>query len=212
MKIKTRQLYVILDKKSQKAKSFLETAKAAIAGGADVLQLRDKELSTKALIEEGKLLRELTHRTQTLFIVNDRVDVALAVQADGIHLGQEDLPVAIARQILPANALIGKSTHSLQQALQAEREGVDYIGVGPIFATPTKPTYTPVGLQLIEEVSQRIKIPFVAIGGIDTQNIYQVLERCATNIAVVRAVVGAQDIERAARCLKTMIQRFRIHN
>ncbi len=207
MKINSHQLYVILDKKCQRGRSFLETAQAAIRGGADVIQLRDKELSTKELIQQGIPVRELTRQTGTVFIVNDRVDVAVALQADGIHLGQDDLPIETAKKILGFQVLIGKSTHSLEQALTAEREGADYIGVGPVFATPTKPSYPPVGLELVKEVSERIKIPFVAIGGIDVRNIQEVLDKGAVNIAVVRAVVGAENVEEAAWQLKKEIQK-----
>lgn len=198
--MKDFHLYVILDKKSLKARrSFFEVARSAIEGGADCIQLRDKELSTLELIKEGKKLRDLTRRSGTIFIVNDRADIALAVDADGVHLGQEDLPIAIARQILGTTKIIGRSTHSLPQAIEAEQQGADYIGVGPIFATPTKPTYPAVGLDLIRQVSEHIRIPFVAIGGIDAGNIESVLEAGAKRVAVVRAVVGADDVQGAAK-------------
>lgn len=205
MKINSYRLYVILDRKSQRGRSFLETARAAIRGGADVIQLRDKELSAKELIRQGTPVRKLTRQTGTLFIVNDRLDVAVALQADGVHLGQDDLPIDSAKRILGPKVLIGKSSHSMEQALEAEREGVDYIGVGPVFATPTKPSYLPVGLEWVKEVSERIKIPFVAIGGISAGNIKQVLESGATNVAVVRSVAGAENIEEAARALKKIM-------
>ncbi|MBI1976658.1 MAG: thiamine phosphate synthase [Candidatus Omnitrophica bacterium] len=199
------RLYVILDRKSQKGRSFLETAELAINGGADVIQLRDKEAATREFIKEGTSLRELTRRRGVLLIVNDRVEAAAALNADGVHLGQDDLPIEAARKILGHGKIIGKSTHSLEQALEAEREGADYIGVGPVFATPTKPLYPAVGLGLVSEVSRRIKIPFVAIGGVGLENIRQVLDSGAVNIAVVRSVVGAEDIEQSARELKKII-------
>ncbi len=205
MKISSYQLYVILDRKCQRGRSFLETARAAIRGGADVIQLRDKELSAKELIRQGTPVRELTRQTEILFIVNDRLDVAVALQSDGVHLGQDDLPIDAAKRILGSKVLIGKSTHSLEQALEAEREGADYIGVGPVFATPTKPSYLPVGLELVKEVSERIKIPFVAIGGIEAGNIREVIGQGAVSVAVVRAVAGAENIEEAARQLKKEI-------
>ena len=205
MRINSHQLYVILDRKCQRGRSFLETARSAIRGGADVIQLRDKELSTKELIRQGMPIRELTRQTETLFIVNDRVDVAVALRADGVHLGQNDLPIETAKKIAGPQILVGKSTHSLEQALQAEREGADYIAVGPVFATPTKPDSIPVGIKMIEEVRQKVGIPFVAIGGIDAENIQQILDEGATHIAVVRAVVGAENVEMAARELKKII-------
>ncbi len=205
VKISSYRLYVILDRKSQRGRSFLETARAAIKGGADVIQLRDKELSAKELIRQGAPVRELTRQTETLFIVNDRLDVAVALRADGVHLGQDDLPIDAAKRIIGPKVLIGKSSHSLEQALEAEREGADYIGVGPVFATPTKPSYLPVGLRLVKEVSERIKIPFIAIGGVDIENIQQVLDSGAVNVAVVRSVAGAENIEQSARELKEIM-------
>lgn len=205
MRLISHQLYVVLDRKCQRGRSFLEIARAAIRGGADIIQLRDKELSAKELIQQGAPVRELTRQTGTVFIVNDRVDVAIALRADGIHLGQDDLSIEAAKKILGSQVLVGKSTHNLEQALEAEREGADYIGVGPVFATPTKPSYPPVGLELVKEVSERIGIPFVAIGGIQAGNIKQVLDSGAANVAVVRSVAGAENIEESARELKRII-------
>lgn len=205
MKISACQLYVILDKKCQRGRSFLETARAAIEGGADCIQLRDKDLSAKQLIREGVPLRELTRRTRTLLIVNDRFDVARALDADGVHLGQEDPPIRTAREFLDGEKIVGQSTHSLEQARRAEQEGADYIGVGPVFATPTKPSYQPVGLSLVKQVSRVIQIPFFAIGGIDQTNIEEVLKKGASRVAVVRAVSGAENVEKAAKRFKEII-------
>ena len=205
--MKDFHLYVILDRTSQKGRSFVDVAKEAILGGADVIQLRDKEFSTKQIIEEGKKLRQLTRQTGTILIVNDRVDIALAVEADGVHLGQEDLPLKNARRRLGAHKIIGRSTHDLSQALKAQEEGADYIGVGPVFATPTKPAYPAVGLDLVRQVNLRIGIPFVAIGGINVNNIHQVLSAGARRVAVVRAVAGAEDIRSAAKALTELLQK-----
>ena len=183
----------------------MSAAEAAIRGGADVIQLRDKELSVEKLIQEGKALRKLTSQTGVLLMINDRVDIALAVDADGVHLGQEDLPIETARRILGIDKLIGKSTHSLEQALAAQKEGVDYIGVGPIFTTPTKPSYSPVGLELIEKAAPVVRLPVFAIGGIDSTNVEEVLSRGARRIAVVRAVIGSDNIEQSAREFKKIL-------
>ena len=199
-------LYVITDKNSSKGRGHLEVIKSAIDGGADVVQLRDKEATARELVQVGNEIRLLTHRKHVTFIVNDRVDIVLATDADGVHLGQDDLPLSIARKILGKDKIIGVSTHSLEEAIQAEEKGADYIAVGPIFTTPTKVDYKPVGLELIRQVKDRIKIPFVAIGGIDENNAREVLKAGATRVAVVRAVVGSDNITEAARLLKGVLK------
>ena len=198
--MKNFQLYVIIDRKAS-GKDPLTTAREAIRGGADIIQYRDKEATAMEMISWGIKLRKLASEKNVTFIINDRTDVALAVGADGVHLGQDDLPIGIARKILK-NKLVGISTHSLAQAIKAEKDGADYIGVGPVYSTPTKPDYPAVGLKLIKEVSRMIKIPFVAIGGIDYDNIDGVLTAGARRVAVVRAVVGARNIRLAAQRLK----------
>lgn len=196
-RLKSSRLYVITDKLD-----IIDGVRLAILGGADVIQLRDKRSNVRHLLKYAHQLRILTRRTKTLFFINDRADIALACDADGVHLGQDDLPINIARRILGKEKLIGVSTHSLKQALCAQEHGADYIGVGPIFATPTKPDYPPVGLGLLSEVKKKLKTPFVAIGGIDINNIDDVISAGAERVAVVRAVVGAKDVQKAARALK----------
>ena len=198
--MKNFQLYVIIDRKAS-GKDPLTTAREAIRGGADIIQYRDKEATAMEMISWGIKLRKLASEKNVTFIINDRTDVALAVGADGVHLGQDDLPIGIARKILK-NKLVGISTHSLAQAIKAEKDGADYIGVGPVYSTPTKPDYPAVGLKLIKEVSRMIKIPFVAIGGINYDNIDGVLTAGAKRVAVVRAIVGAGDIRLAAQRIK----------
>lgn len=198
-------LYVITDKKASKNRGHLEVIKSAIDGGADVVQLRDKDAGVRELVQVGNEIRLLTHRRHVDFIVNDRVDIALATDADGVHLGQDDLPLSLARKLIGKEKIIGISTHSLDEAIQAETDGADYIAVGPIFSTPTKPDYKPVGLELIRQVRMRIKIPFVAIGGIDENNIRDVVKAGATRVAVVRAVVGSDNITQATKQLKGFI-------
>ena len=186
-------------------------AAAAIRGGADVLQLRDKAAPPSQLIEEGKRLLPLARAAGIPFIINDHADVATFIGADGIHVGQEDLPVQKARRLLGPGRLIGKSTHSLEQALAAEAEGADYLGFGPIFPTPTKPDYDSVGTEVIGPAAKQVRLPLVCIGGIDGTTIGQVVEAGATCVAVVRAVCRAPDPEAAARTLKqSLVQSVRI--
>ena len=202
------KLYVILDRSTMGERGLAEIACAAIRGGADVLQLRAKSAPARALMDDAARLLRLTRRAGVPLIINDRADVARAVGADGVHVGQDDVPVSDARSLLGPRAIIGKSTHSLEQALAAQAEGADYIGFGPIFPTPTKPEYGSVGLALIGEVRRRVRIPVVCIGGIDAAHLGEVLQAGAERVAVVRAICSATDPESAARILKEAIVQF----
>ena len=196
------RLYVIVDRSAVGGRDPVRVAEQAIRGGADCIQWRDKDSPDGPFLEVAARLRELTRRTGSLFVVNDRLDVALACGADGVHLGHEDIPVPRARSLAGDRLLIGRSTHSTEGGRRAQEEGADYIGVGPVFATPTKPGYPAVGLDLIRQASAGIRIPWVAIGGIDLQNLPLVLSAGAARVAVVRAVAAASDPEAAARALK----------
>lgn len=202
------RLYAVTDLREEDPQIF-EKVKAAYRGGADMVQLRSKNLSDRALYEIGLRFRKIADRFRKLFFVNDRVDLALAVGADGVHLGQEDLSMEGVRKIYPrGDIFIGKSTHSLAQALQAQKEGADYIGVGPVFKTPTKPNYQPVGLELIRQVNKRVCIPFVCIGGIDPANIGEVLQAGGTRVAAVRAVFDAPNVYKAAQTFRTALEEY----
>lgn len=202
LSIKEAKLYVIVDRSVLKGKDPVEVAAAAVRGGADVVQWRDKESPDGPYLEVARRLKALLAGERALFVVNDRVDVALRVGADGVHVGHEDLPVPEVRELVGGSMLIGRSTHSLEEALEAERAGADYIGVGPVFSTPTKPGYKAVGLELVRQVKAKIGIPWVAIGGIDLENIGLLSSAGAARVAVVRAVAAASDPEAAARSLK----------
>lgn len=199
------RLYAITDLKGEDP-AVLGKIQDALKGGVDVVQLRTTGLSDRSLLDLAKQIREVTNRLEKLFIVNDRVDLMLASGADGVHLGQDDLPIASARTLIGKKGLIGRSTHSLAQALDAEREGADYIGFGPIFKTPTKPTYQPVGLSSIREVMKQVKIPAVCIGGIDSENIQDVIAAGAKRVAVVRAIFASSNSYASARKLKGLLE------
>ena len=199
------RLYVIVDAAASRDRDLAEIARAAIRGGADVIQLRAKFATSEQLRNQARRLLAVTRPSGVPLIINDRPDIAADMGADGVHLGQDDMPLAEARMRLPAGAILGKSTHSFDQAIAAEKEGADYIGVGPIFATPTKPAYGKVGLPLIGQVAARVRIPFVCIGGIDAGNLKDVLAAGARCAAVVRAVCGADDPAAAAGALKRLI-------
>lgn len=179
---------------------------AACRGGADIIQLREKCMPALELVALAKRLKKACSRYRVPLLINDRPDIALASGADGVHLGHMDLPVRAARKILGSRAVIGRSAHSLAQARQAQRDGADYVSCGPVFATPTKPDYRPVGIRLIRQYIGCIKIPFVAIGGIDAKNIGGIAGAGAPAVAVVRAVCGSRDPEKAARRLKLLLK------
>ena len=203
--ISSWQLYVIIDRAAAGGRDLADCAAAAIRGGADVIQLRDKSASRDALLTEAARLLPIARAAGVPLIINDRVEVARAAGADGVHLGQDDVPVHEARKILGPRGLIGKSTHSLEQALAAQAEGADYIGLGPIFPTPTKPDARSVGTELITQVVPHIRVPIVCIGGIDTATAQDVIEAGATCIAVVRAVCASCDPASSTRNLKQMM-------
>ncbi|GHO83634.1 thiamine phosphate synthase [Dictyobacter formicarum] len=194
--------HVLTDREWSRGRSMLEVASAAIDGGATVIQLRDKMSSTRTLIEEGHALRELTRERGVLLIVNDRVDVALAVDADGVHVGQDDMPGDLARKLLGPNRILGISAGSMEEAVAAIVAGADYLGIGPIYATRGKADAgEPVGPGLIAEICKRYTTPLVAIGGITTENAGEVMQAGAAGIAVITAVVNAEDVYLAAHQL-----------
>ncbi len=200
------RLYAIVDGQVLAGRDPVSVAEAAIRGGADAIQWRDKAGCDRDFFETARALRKLTRRLKALFVVNDRVEMALGVGADAVHLGHEDLAVALVRRWVGRRLLIGRSTHSLKEAVDAQRQGADYLGVGPVFATPTKPDYRVVGLKLLTEVRFGIRIPWVAIGGIDLRTLPRVLSAGAHRVAVVRAVCGAPDPQKAARALKKILE------
>jgi thiamine-phosphate pyrophosphorylase len=198
------RLYVITDERIGRGRSHLRIAEAAILGGADVLQLRDKEASGGRLYRAALELRRITREANVPFIVNDRVDVAMAAGADGVHVGQEDLPASAARKILGPGKILGVSADTVEEAIRAEEDGADYLGVGPVFeARGTKADAgEPAGLDLIAKIRRRTRLPIVAIGGINAENARQVLEAGADAVAVISAIVAADDMAQATRELK----------
>lgn len=201
------RLYVITDERSGRGRSHLQIAEAAIRGGADVVQLRDKEASGGRLYEVALRLRKLTREAGVPFIVNDRLDVALAADADGVHVGRQDLPASAARKILGPGRILGVSAETVEEAVAAEKDGADYLGVGPVFeARGTKADAgEPLGLELVANIRRRCSLPIVAIGGINAENARKVREAGADAAAVISAIVGADDVAEAARRLKLVL-------
>ena len=205
-------LYIITDEKIA-GRSHTEIAKEAVAGGAEVIQLRDKEASARELYEVGTQMRKAIPPDKALFIVNDRVDVAAVVGADGVHVGKDDLPVREARNILGEDKIIGVSCDNAEEAVKAEKEGADYISLGPIFTTTTKKNLPPpLGLKAVKQVKSKISKPLVAIGGINKDNLKTVVESGADSVAVISAVLKAPDIAKATKELKNSFSQARKAN
>jgi len=199
-------LYVITDEAIAGGLSHVEIAERAIGGGADVIQLRDKECGSLELCRIGRTLCVITKKTGTLFIVNDRLDVALACGANGVHLGQDDMRVDTARQVAPPGFIIGSSVGSVDEAVKAEQEGADYIALSPVFSTPSKVDAGPGrGIGLLREIRHHVSVPVIAIGGINRNNVRDVIAAGADGVAVISAVVGSPDITRAAREIRELV-------
>ena len=198
-------LYVILDRQFLAGRDELDIAGQIIEGGAKVIQLRDKQSKKRELLPVAQKLKELCSQTGVLFIINDYLDLAMAVDADGLHIGQEDLPLPVVRRELPIDKIVGCSVTTLVQATKAQNEGVDYIAVGSIFPTTTKKEATVVGVNILKELKRIVSTPLVAIGGINQNNVGEVVAAGADAIAVISAVLGEKDVRRAVQELVAKI-------
>lgn len=202
-------LYFITDPKLTK-KDIFEDANSTIRAGVKIIQYREKEKDTKYMIEEAAKIKEICKENNTLFLINDRVDIALAVDADGVHLGKEDMPYNIARNLLGEQRIIGLTVHNLEEAIEAENIGADYLGVSPIFETKTKPDAgKPSGLQLLIDLKENIKIPYVAIGGINEYNIKSVLDTGTRAVAIISAIITKDNVEEECKKFRKLILKTR---
>ena len=203
-------LYLVTDRALSRGRSTRDIVESAIRGGATCVQLREKTATTREFIHEAQEIRGLLASRGIPLIINDRLDVALAVRADGVHLGQKDMPIEMARPLSGQRMIIGISVESVEDAVTAEKSGADYLGVSPGFATPTKTDTAPaLGLEGLVAIRQRVKLPLVAIGGLSSDNAAAVIHSGADGVAVVSAIVAAPDPERAARQLLDVIQKAR---
>ncbi len=205
-------LYVVTDSDLSKGRTDAEVARLAYEGGADAVQLRMKHSDGREMLEQALEIRKVADEYCRFFFVNDRVDIAMASGADGVHLGQSDIPLEVARDLMGETAIIGISVDNVEQAVAAAEGGADYIGIGAIFNTSTKPDAKQgVGLGAIYEIRQAVDIPIVAIGGINRGNIQDVVRAGADAAAVVSAVVAQDDIKSAAHELRDLILKVRPH-
>src|SRR5215813_2988568 len=192
-------LYVVLDRTAARGRDLDSVLTATIEGGCRMVQLREKEWPSGRLLPLAERLRDRCRRAGVTFIVNDRVDLAVAVAADGVHLGQDDLPPRAARELLRPGMVLGRSTHSVAQARRAQADGADYIAVGSMFPTQTKPDFELVGPELVRAVRPETRAPLIGIGGITRDNVTQVIRAGADGVAVISAVCGAPDPAVATR-------------
>lgn len=200
-------IYPVTGRSLFRGRSDGEVIASLAAGGANIVQLREKSLADGALYDLALLYRRETARHGMLLIINDRVDIAQLCGADGVHLGRDDLPITAARALLGAGAIIGASAHTLAQALEAQRQGASYVNIGPLFPTPTKPGATAIGLEPVRQAARALAIRFTVMGGVTIENIDTVIAAGARKVGVVSAIFGAQDIAAATRALIARIRR-----
>lgn len=192
--LKKARLYIIIDKKICGKRSVIDTANRIKDNGCAIVQFRDKRSGKDSILKDAFSLRKLLLNTRNLFIINDYLDIAKITDSDGIHLGQDDVSIETARIILGEDKIIGVSCHTLKQALNAQHRGADYISIGPIFKTSTKPEISnTLGLGIIKEIKNKIRIPFFVIGGINENNIERVLSSGAKRVAICSAICKAKD-------------------
>lgn len=199
-------LYLVTDRRTARGRSLEEVVRDAVEGGVTVVQLREKDASTRDFLELAVGLKAVTGRSGVPLIINDRVDIALACRADGVHLGQDDMNCRVAREIVGSRRIIGVSVSSVEEAVEAEANGADYLGVSPIFDTPTKTDTPPAtGLDGLSGIRRAVRLPLVAIGGINLANAAAVIRHGADGIAVVSAIMANPEPRSAARTLKLAI-------
>lgn len=199
------RLYGIIDLGYIDSRECSQIAHEMIQGGVDLIQLRGKTNPLDELVDLAAQLHEITFPAATPLIVNDHAEIANKVRLEGVHVGQDDDSIAVARKKAGRPILVGKSTHSLEQARSAQREGADYIGFGPIFATPTKPDYAPIGLSNIRAVHDDVGVPIFCIGGINIDNLQSVIDAGARRVVMVSALLKARSIVDYARCATDML-------
>lgn len=199
-------LYLVTDRDCLGNKELAATVEQALRGGATLVQVREKNLSSLEFFQEASRIKSITDKYGVPLIVNDRVDIALAVDAAGLHIGQADLPLEVARRLLGPNKIIGVSAATLEEALLAQEQGADYLGVGAIFPTNTKDDADSVSLAALKTIKEQVRIPIVAIGGINGHNVQAVMETGVDGVAVVSAIIAAQDPYEATRKMLQLVR------
>jgi thiamine-phosphate pyrophosphorylase len=199
------RLYGIVDLSYVDINAIDPVARAMVAGGVDVIQLRGKKQTNSELSAVAVALHAITRDAGVPLVINDHPQIARDISAEGVHVGQDDIAVAEARRVAGANCLVGKSTHSFKQATQAVAEGADYIGFGPLFATPTKPDYEPIGVDEISRVHRAVTLPIFCIGGVKLENLAGIVAAGARRVVIVSGLLQAADIAEYARAAKALL-------
>lgn len=206
------RLYLVTDRNCLQQQTLEQAVEQAILGGVTLVQLREKAIASKEFYERALRIKAICHHYNVPLLINDRVDIALAVEADGVHIGQSDLPCGVVRQILGKDKIIGVSARTAQQAIQAQADGADYLGVGAMFATSTKQDAKTVSVETLNDIRQSVTLPIVAIGGINhttlpaLQQALQAADTSIDGVAVVSAILGQKDVKLASEQLKKMIK------
>lgn len=201
-------LYLVTDRDLLKGKSLVEAIEEAILGGTTLVQLREKNVSSLEFYNVAKEVKKVTDKYNVPLIINDRLDIALAIDADGVHIGQSDLPCKVARSILPEGKIIGVSAHNLEEGLKAQADGADYIGCGAMFSTSTKKDTTNVTFERLKEIKENLNIPVVAIGGINENNIDKLSGSGIDGVAIVSAIIAKENVKEASRVLKEKFKKL----
>lgn len=200
-------LYLVTDRRWLGRRSLEEDVEEALLGGATLIQIREKEISSRAYLELARKIKAVTDRYGVPLIVNDRIDIALAVDAGGVHVGPDDLPVSVARRLLGPDKIVGVSASSLEEALAFQAQGADYLGVGAVFPTATKQVTEKVDLETLARIKAAVRIPVAAIGGIDAGNAPEVMKTGVDGVAVVSAILNRPDIREATRDLLSKLKK-----
>ena len=203
---KSMQLYVVTDRGFLKGETLYEQVEKALKGGATFVQLREKDRDAESILAEARQLKVLCAKYHVPFIINDSVKIAMEADADGVHLGQEDMGVLEARKILGEDKIIGVTAKTIEQAVRAQEQGADYLGVGAVFASPTKTNAIRISKEQLREICEQVSIPVVAIGGITADNMMELKGSGIDGVAVVSAIFASDDIEKAARDLKEKVE------
>lgn len=207
------KLYLVTDREVLKGRDLLESIEQAILGGITLVQLREKDTNSRDFFNLALQVKELTHKYNIPLIINDRLDIVLAIDADGLHIGQEDLPIDLCRKLLGKDKILGVSAHNLEEALEAENLGADYLGVGAMFTTSTKKDVDITPINTLIKIKETVKIPVVAIGGIAHNNVKEVLKAPIDGVAVVSCILGAEDIKKTSIEINNIIDsQFTMHN
>lgn len=197
-------LYLITDRSFLRGRDLKKVVEEAILGGVTLVQVREKSISTREFYNVALEVKEVTKHYKVPIIINDRIDIAQAIDAEGVHLGQSDMPIKFARKILGKEKIIGISAGNVKEAVEAERDGADYLGIGTVFYTGTKKDIkTPIGIEGLKEVCDSVKIPSVAIGGVNETNFKEVLSTGVNGISVISAILGKDDIRQASKNLNS---------